>query len=208
MIAHSIIAAKNSGCFDEIIVSTNDTEIAQIAQQYGAKVPFIRPTELSDDFATTGKVIAHALDFLHIKACQDEYACCLYATAPFVQINDLKEGFEKLRETGADFVFSITNFSFPIQRALELTENGDIKMFQPEMFSVRSQDLPEAYHDAGQFYWGTTAAWLAQKPIFNSRTQAVILPRYRVQDIDTLEDWKRAEVMWQVLQDKTFATQI
>lgn len=201
MIAHSILAAQHSGCFDKIIVSTDDEEIAAIAQQYGANIPFVRPQNLSDDFATTGAVIAHAINFMQQNGWQGKFACCLYATAPFVQAADLQAGLVKLRETNADFAFSVTSFPFPIQRALKLTENGDVAMFQPEMFAIRSQDLPEAYHDAGQFYWGKTTAWLAQKPIFNSHSQAIVLPRHRVQDIDTLEDWLCAEMMWRTLQE-------
>ncbi|MDK4679998.1 pseudaminic acid cytidylyltransferase [Kingella negevensis] len=199
MIAHSIQAAQDSGCFEQIIVSTDDAEIADISQQYGATVPFTRPAELSDDFATTGAVIAHAFDFMQQHGWQGDSACCLYATAPFVQANDLQSGLLALRDNQADFAFSVTSFPFPIQRALKLAENGTVSMFQPDLFAVRSQDLPEAWHDAGQFYWGTAAAWLAQKPIFNSHSVACVVPRYRVQDIDTLEDWTRAEMMWRVL---------
>lgn len=199
MIAHSIQAAQNSGCFEQIIVSTDDAEIADIAQQYGATVPFMRPADLSDDFATTGVVVAHAVDFMQQHGWQGDSACCLYATAPFVQADDLQRGLLALRDNQAEFAFSVTSFPFPIQRALKLAENGMVSMFSPENFAVRSQDLPEAWHDAGQFYWGTAAAWLAQKPIFNSHSVAVKLPRYRVQDIDTLEDWTRAEMMWRVL---------
>ncbi|MDO4433887.1 MAG: pseudaminic acid cytidylyltransferase [Alysiella sp.] len=201
MIAHSILAAKNSGCFERIIVSTDDTEIAQISQQYGAEVPFTRPAELSDDFATTGTVMAHAVDFMLKQGnWQGKMACCLYATAPFVLASDLQIGATKLREMGADFAFSLTDYAFPIQRALKLSENGEVAMFQPEMFAVRSQDLARAWHDAGQFYWGTVAAWLTQKPIFNSQSVGVKLPRYRVQDIDTPDDWERAELLAKILQ--------
>ncbi|QMT31027.1 pseudaminic acid cytidylyltransferase [Alysiella filiformis] len=201
MIAHSILAAQQSGCFERIIVSTDDDEIAQIAQQYGAEIPFIRPAELSDDFATTGEVIAHAIELMiKNENWQGEMACCLYATAPFVQAADLQNGAIKLRETNADFAFSITDYTFPIQRALRLAENGEVAMFQPEMFAMRSQDLTRAWHDAGQFYWGTTAAWLAQKPIFNSKSVGVKLPRYRVQDIDTPDDWERAALLAKIFQ--------
>ncbi|WP_042226664.1 pseudaminic acid cytidylyltransferase [Kingella kingae] len=199
MIAHSIQAAQNSGCFEQIIVSTDDAEIADISQQYGANVPFTRPAELSDDFATTGAVVAHVVDFMQKNGWKGDGACCLYATAPFVQADDLQRGLLALRDNQAEFAFSVTSFPFPIQRALKLAGNGTVSMFSPENFAVRSQDLPEAWHDAGQFYWGTAMAWLAQKPIFNSHSVAVKLPRYRVQDIDTLEDWTRAEMMWRVL---------
>ncbi len=200
MIAHSIIVAQQSGLFSDIIVSTDDAEIAQVAREYGANVPFVRPPELSDDFATTGAVIAHAVDFMQQNGWSGDAVCCIYATAPFVQADDLQRGFQQLRDTGADFAFSVCSFAFPIQRALRMNEQGEVAMFQPELFAVRSQDLEEAWHDAGQFYWGTAQAWLAQKPIFNSHSVGVPLPRYRVQDIDTPEDWVRAELMAKVLE--------
>ncbi|SSY80151.1 pseudaminic acid cytidylyltransferase [Alysiella crassa] len=201
MIAHSILVAQHSGCFERIIVSTDDDEIAQIAQQYGAEVPFTRPAELSDDFATTGAVIAHAVDFMQKQGgWHGDIACCIYATAPFIQAVDLQIGATKLRETGADFTFSVTDYAFPIQRALKLDDAGEVAMFQPEMFAVRSQDLATAWHDAGQFYWGKTSAWLAQKPIFNSKSVGVKLPRYRVQDIDTPDDWERAALLAKIFQ--------
>ncbi|ULJ63513.1 pseudaminic acid cytidylyltransferase [Wielerella bovis] len=200
MIAHSILVAQQSGCFERIIVSTDDAEIAQIAQQYGAEVPFTRPAELSDDFATTGAVIAHAIDYMQKHGnWHGNMACCIYATAPFIQIQDLQNGAIKLREMGVDFAFSVTEYAFPIQRALKLDAAGEVAMWQPEMFAVRSQDLATAWHDAGQFYWGTSTAWLAQKPIFNSKSVGVKLPRYRVQDIDTIGDWEYAELMAKVL---------
>lgn len=199
MIAHSILTAQQSGLFSDIIVSTDDAEIAQVARKYGANVPFVRPLELSDDFATTGAVIAHAVDFMQQNGWSGDAVCCIYATAPFVQADDLQRGFQQLCDTGADFAFSVCSFAFPIQRALRMNEQGEVAMFQPELFAVRSQDLEEAWHDAGQFYWGTAQAWLAQKPIFNSHSVGVPLPRYRVQDIDTPEDWIRAELLAKVL---------
>lgn len=201
MIGHSILTAKNSGLFSQIIVSTDDKQIAQVAREYGAEIPFMRPSKLSDDFATTGQVMAHAVDFmLKNSDWQGDEVCCLYATAPFIQAADLQDGIIKLRQTQADFAFSVTSFAFPIQRALKINELGEISMLQPELFTARSQDLTEAWHDAGQFYWGKTIAWLENKPIFNSHSVAVLLPRYRVQDIDTPEDWIRAEMMWHALQ--------
>lgn len=200
MITHSIIVAQQSGLFSDIIVSTDDAEIAQVAREYGANVPFVRPPELSDDFATTGAVIAHAVDFMQQNGWSGDAVCCIYATAPFVQADDLQRGFQQLRDTGANFAFSVCSFAFPIQRALRMNAQGEVAMFQPELFAVRSQDLEEAWHDAGQFYWGTAQAWLAQKPIFNSHSVGVPLPRYRVQDIDTPEDWIRAELLAKVLE--------
>lgn len=192
MIAWSISAALDSGCFSRVIVSTDDAEIAGVARDCGAEVPFLRPATLSDDHTPTSPVIAHA-----ISACgvTDPAAavCCLYATAPFVQAADLRRGLELLESSGAEFAFSVTSYAFPIQRALRLTPAGRVEMFQPEHFATRSQDLQEAWHDAGQFYWGRAAAWTSGRPIFGPDSLPVRLPRHRVQDIDTPEDWERAE---------------
>ncbi len=200
MIAHSIQAALAAGCFDQVLVSTDDEEIAALARSYGAGTPFLRPENLSDDHATTGAVIRHALLWLQEQGSHPEHVCCLYATAPFAQAADLQHGLDLLRRHQAEYAFSVTSFPFPIQRALRLDGNHSVSMFQPENFAVRSQDLEEAWHDAGQFYWGTAAAWLAEKPIFNSHALAVVLPRHRVQDIDTPEDWQRAELLYRLLQ--------
>lgn len=199
MIAYSIEAAKASGLFDKIVVSTDDEEIAKIAKSYGAVVPFVRPRELSDDHTATIPVIAHA-----IKASVDdindvEAVCCIYATAPFVQTQYIQEAYEKMLICKASYVFSATSFPFPIQRAIRLTKDDRVEMFSPENFAVRSQDLEEAYHDAGQFYWGTPEAWLESKVIFAPHSTAILLPRHLVQDIDTPEDWTRAEFMFKAL---------
>ncbi len=201
MIAYSIEAAKASGLFDKIVVSTDDEEIAKIAKSYGAVVPFMRPSELSDDHTATIPVIAHAIrETCHKEELsQLEAICCIYATAPFVQAMYIKEAYEKLRLTKASYAFSATSFPFPIQRAIRLTKEDRVEMFSPENFAVRSQDLEEAYHDAGQFYWGTPEAWLESKVIFAPHSTAILLPRHLVQDIDTPEDWTRAEFMFKAL---------
>lgn len=202
MIAWSIEAALKSNCFDEVWVSTDDKEIADIAVEYGAKVPFMRPAHLSDDYATTADVMQHATqEFEHLTGRRPEHVCCLYATAPFVQVNDLKKGLQLLKNDSIDYAFSATTFPFPIQRAIKLNQNGNVEMFQPENFNKRSQDLEEAWHDAGQFYWGTAEAWLNKSVIFSNKSRIVELPRTRVQDIDTPEDWHRAELMAQLLLD-------
>lgn len=200
MILWSIQAALNSGCFDEVWVSTDDPEIANIAEENGAKVPFIRPEYLSDDFATTADVMQHAVGaFQQIHKQNPDFVCCLYATAPFVQAHDLMKGFERIQTREWDYVFSATNFAFPIQRAIKLGQSGQVEMFNPEFFNTRSQDLEEAWHDAGQFYWGTAEAWLNKKMIFSDLSSVIELSRYRVQDIDTLEDWERAELIAKIL---------
>ncbi len=199
MIAWPIEAARESGCFDRIMVTTDDREIAELARGLGAEAPFIRPTELSDDHATTIAVIKHALQWASGNWGSVTYACCIYATAPFVRPDFLRRGFEMLMTSGRSFAFSVTSFPFPIQRAVRLNKDGGVEMFQPEHFLTRSQDLDEAFHDAGQFYWGTAEAFLAERMMFSPESVAVVLPRHLVQDIDTLEDWKRAELMFQAI---------
>lgn len=199
MIAWSIRAAIESQCFDRIIVSTDDGEIAEVAKAQGAEVPFIRPPELSDDLTGTIPVIAHAIQWQNAQGAVTSQVCCIYATAPFVQASDLQRGLQLLQSTGADYAFSVTSYAFPIQRAIRITPEQRVQMFQPELFNTRSQDLEEAWHDAGQFYWGQAKAWLEHKPLFSQDAAPVVLPRHRVQDIDTLEDWERAEWMFKVL---------
>jgi N-acylneuraminate cytidylyltransferase len=201
MIAWSIVAAIESGCFDRIIVSTDDVEIADIARKYGAEVPFMRPAELSDDHTGTIPVIAHAIGWQQKNGLSPLAVCCIYATAPFARGEQLKCGLAILEKRNCDYVFSVTSYAFPIQRAIRITSAGRVEMFQPENFNTRSQDLQEAFHDAGQFYWGRPEAWLTGKPIFSSNSSPLILPRYLVQDIDTPEDWHRAEIMFKVIEE-------
>jgi N-acylneuraminate cytidylyltransferase len=202
MIAWSIEVALQSGCFDRVLVSTDDPEIAQVAQAYGAEVPFVRPPELSDDHTGTIPVIAHATQWQADQGTPATQVCCIYATAPFVQTQDLQRGLAILQSSGADYAFSVTSYAFPIQRAIRITPDERVEMFQPDQFNTRSQDLEEAWHDAGQFYWGQAAAWLAQKPLFTQQATGVRLPRHRVQDIDTPEDWSRAEWMFKALKQQ------
>jgi len=189
MIAHSILAAQQSGCFERIIVSTDDDEIADTARIWGAEVPFVRPPELSDDRTATAPVLLHALDWLDQEGGAPPVACCIYATAPFLQAEYLKEGLATILRTGATTTFSVTSFAFPIYRGLQLDNTGVVSMIWPEHQQTRSQDLPEAYHDAGQFYWLDTARFRANLSLYAADSRAVILPRRLVQDIDTQEDW-------------------
>jgi pseudaminic acid cytidylyltransferase len=200
IIAWSIAAAQDSGIFDYIMVSTDDAEIANIAHDYGADVPFMRPSGLSDDHTGIMPVVRHAVKWCKTRGLDPAQVCCIYATAPFIRSSDIRKGFDLLAQTEASFVFSVTSYAFPIQRAFKLLEDGSIEMFDPTQFLTRSQDLPEAYHDAGQFYWGTQAAWLSGAPMFGSGSVPVILPRYRVQDIDTLEDWQQAEALMKIIE--------
>lgn len=199
MIAYSIEAAQKSGCFDRIIVSTDDQEIADTALKYGAEVPFLRPADIADDYATTMDVMDHAIQYLAKENISPEFVCCIYATAPFILADDLRKGLGILNAPKVEYAFSATSFPFPIQRAIKLTEQGDVEMFSEQYADTRSQDLVEAYHDAGQFYWGKTSAFLARKAIFAEHSKVVLLPRKRVQDIDTVEDWELAEALFAVL---------
>lgn len=202
MLAWSIDAALNSGCFDEVTVSTDDPEIADVARAFGASVPFMRPSTLSDDHTGTIPVVRHAVQWFLDNGAVAEKVCCLYATAPFVRAEDLRRGLNVLEATNGDYAFSVTSYAFPIQRALRVTEAGRVEMFNPEHFTTRSQDLEEAFHDAGQFYWGTSQAWLEARMIFTPASAPVMLPRHRVQDIDTMEDWERAEWLFKAMRQE------
>lgn len=196
MIAWSIEAALQSGCFDHVVVSTDDAEIAEVARQCGAQVPFMRPIALSDDHTGTIPVIRHAIEWFSERGQVPDYVCCIYATAPFISAADIWHGLDILAGAGSDYAFTVTKYPFPIQRAIRITDQGRVAMFDAEHFNTRSQDLEEAYHDAGQFYWGRATAWLTGKAIFSPDAAAIQLPRYRVQDIDTDEDWKMAEYLF------------
>lgn len=198
MIGYSIEAARDSNLFSDIIVSTDSEEIAKVAKRFGAKVPFMRPDELSDDFTGTGAVVRHALEFLTSSGKKYDFCCTIYATAPFLQANALKQSFEKLKNSTAKYCFSATSFSYPFWRSFSIDENERCKMFFPEHFKSRSQDLEEAYHDAGQFYWDKLNMH-STKLIFESDSIPFILPRYMAQDIDTQEDWDMAELMLKAL---------
>ena len=198
MISYSIRAAQDSKLFDRIIVSTDSQEIADIAKRYGAEVPFMRPASLSNDFAGTNEVIYHALQFFRDKGKAPKFACCLYATAPFTQPEYLRKGFEVLDSSLSNNAFSVTTFPFPLFRAQRINKDGLLEMQWPEHRLTRSQDLPEFYHDAGQFYWTKVDRFL-ESPDLYLNAHPVILPRYLVQDIDTEEDWMRAELMYKAL---------
>ncbi|NSL55169.1 pseudaminic acid cytidylyltransferase [Uliginosibacterium aquaticum] len=200
IIGWSVVAARRAGCFDQIIVSTDDEEIAATARNLGASTPFMRPPELSDDHTGTTAVIAHAIRHFDAAGTPPTLVCCLYATAPFASADDLCAGLERLQDSDADYAFPVTRYPFPIQRAVRLDEAQHVRMFQPEHFATRSQDLEEAWHDAGQFYWGRREAWLAGTPIFSPRSLGLPVPRHRVQDIDTPEDWLRAEWLFKAMQ--------
>ncbi|MBT5559685.1 MAG: pseudaminic acid cytidylyltransferase [Proteobacteria bacterium] len=196
IIAYSIEVAIQSGLFDKVIVSTDDSDIADIAKKYGASVPFLRPKEISGDHAITMDVVQHAVQWCESQDWGVTHVCCLYATAPFIEIADLEKGWETLEQEGVEYVFAATSYSFPIQRAIKLAESGRVSMFSPEYELTRSQDLEDSYHDAGQFYWGKASAFNKKLPFFSSHSKCVLLPRERVQDIDTLDDWEFAETLF------------
>jgi N-acylneuraminate cytidylyltransferase len=199
MISWSIKAALQAGCFDLIIVSTDDEEIAEVALADGAKVPFLRPLELSGDYAGTREVVVHAIDWAEAEGLQPAAVCCLYATAPFVQSADLVQGEEALNGAAANcLVFAATSFPYPIQRAIRIDSQGYSTMFFPDECTSRSQDMEPAFHDAGQFYWGRPSAWRDKLDLFENG-RPIVLPRWRVQDIDNEEDWRRAELMHQLI---------
>ena len=202
MIGWSIDAAISSGLFEHVIVSTDDTEIAELAISCGAEVPFVRPKELSNDQAETTPVVAHATQWAIEQGFDISAVCCIYATAPFIQVADIKRGWEELNSGGWDYTFTVTDFAAPIFRAFEQTTEGGLEMFFPEYFNSRSQDLPLALHDAGQFYWGRPEAWLEKKRIFDRNSKPIKIPRWRVQDIDTPDDWKQAELLASVILER------
>lgn len=199
MIAWSIEIAKASGLFDRIIVSTDDTEIAEVAKQWGAEVPFMRPAELANDFVGDTEVVAHATQWMLDQGWMVSAVCCIYAAAPFIQVEDLKRGLEALDSGEWAYAFAVTEYSSPIFRSFSKLPNGGLEMFFPEHYLTRSQDLPTALHDAGQFYWGRPSAWTEGKNAFGFQSIPVILPRWRVQDIDSPDDWHRAEILAQVI---------
>lgn len=198
-IAHVIQTAQNSGLFDTIIVSTDDSEIAEISRYWGAKVPFLRPAELANDFVGTTEVIAHGTQWLIGEGWELKAVCCIYATALLLQADDLKRGWDSLNSGNWLYTFSATDFSSPIFRSFRQNSEGGVEMFFPEHFPKRSQDLPVALHDAGQFYWGHPQAWMQHKRIYDHWSTPVMIPRWRVQDIDTEEDWQQAELIWETI---------
>jgi len=200
IIAYSIEAALRSGLFDRVIVSTDDEEIAAVAVEHGAEAPFRRPATLADDHTGTNAVARHAIGWFGQQGQPVTEVCCLYATAPFVTPQDLRDA-RSLLGPDLDFVFAATRFRFPVQRALVRNAHGQVEPMFPQWIGARSQDLPEAVHDAGQFYWGWPAAFLRHDVPFLARAATYELPSHRVQDIDTLEDWTRAELLYRLASD-------
>lgn len=203
LLERTIRMLDSVGLFDRIVVSTDDDEIASIAIAAGAEAPFRRPAALADDKAGARPVIIHAIEMLELKSGAELGPICIvYPTAVFVGPDDIGEALAVLERSEADFVFSATSYDAPVQRALRRRADGTCEPFWPENTLLRSQDLEPAYHDAGQFYWGRRNAWLAGGPVFESQALMHVLPRWRVQDIDTPDDWTRAELIHRLIGDE------
>lgn len=202
IIAWSIEAARASGLFDRIVVSTDDDEIATVAERHGAIAPFRRPAELADDRTGTTAVIAHAVDWLLNQGHEFENVCSIYPTAPLLRSSDLRDSLDMLLAGDWCFVFSACEFPAPIWRSFDLDDAGGARMHFPGHYHARSQDLPSAYHDAGQFYWGGKQAWLERLAILAGHSRPLLLPRWRVIDIDTEDDWQQAELMFHTAESR------
>lgn len=203
MIIYAINAAKSSKLFEHIIVSTDDDEIAKIAISAGAEVPFIRPSELADDHTETNQVIVHAINSCKNLGWIFDNVCCIYPSVPFIEINDLKKTLECMNNSEINYCFPVAKYSSPIQRALKFLDNKKTVSFYPEFELTRTQDLEASYFDAGQFYWGTTEAWL-KNPRIHNNAAGYILPTWRAIDIDNPDDWERAEFIYHSIHHDLF----
>ncbi len=195
MIAYAIEAALQSALFDHVVVSTDDAEIGDTARNFGARTPFTRPANLADDFTPTVPVVAHAIEACKTLGWDVRIACCIYPGVPFITVDDLQAGLLLLETGAAPYAFPVTGFPSPIQRALRRESDGRVAPFDAAYVSVRTQDLEPAYHDAGQFYWGRADAWLSGLGI-HANGATIVLPEWRVVDIDTPADWQRAEALF------------
>ncbi len=199
IIAYSIEAAKASGCFDTIVVSTDDAEIAEVARSYGADVPFMRSDRTSDDYSGLAEVAAEVIDQCQSQGDSYESFCCILATAPFVTGARIKQGAALLESTGMDAVLPVVCFSYPPQRGLRIDQDKRASMVSPEHYQSRSQDLEPIYHDSGLFYWMRTSALKNEMRFFAQRTAALVLSEIEAQDIDSAEDWQLAELKYRIL---------
>lgn len=199
IISWTIQKTIQSQLFDKIIVSTDQEEIAQIARKEGAETPFLRPKTLSDDFTGTTEVIAHSISWMQEQHWEINFVCCIYPTSVFVEIEDLAKGYEAIQQPKWQYAISVTEFEYPIYRAFHKHPDGGVEMIFPQHATTRSQDLPQAYHDAAQFYWGKPNAWTQNLKFFESHSSPILIPQWRVLDIDTPEDWKRAEMLFEMI---------
>lgn len=195
MIAWAIAVAKDSQLFEKVIVSTDDREIAAIAREYGAETPFVRPFELANDTAGTVPVIAHAIKEMNDRQCYPDSVCCIYPCTPMLRTPDLADALSAMTSTGADFVYPVVEYPHPTFRAMRRTTDGQMQFVFPECETMRTQDLEKTYHDAGQFYWGKSGAWVALKRM-HSDGIGMIVPSWRFVDVDTEDDWRRAELLF------------
>lgn len=194
IIIYPIETALKSGLFDQVVVTTDDNEIAEIAQEHGGKVPFKRPAKLADDHATTIQVVQHAIETLGITDLTT--VCCIYPTAVFITPATLKQAFDYLSLNQADFVMPVTTYSCPIERALKINKNGHLTMRNLAHLNLRTQDCEKLFHDVGQFYFGTSQAWQHPDLFYTQRVKPILVPKYRALDIDTIEDWELAELIF------------
>lgn len=201
MIAYAIGAARACGLFDHVVVTTDDDEISEIARAHGAETPFTRPPELADDHTPTVPVIAHAIDACARIGWAADEVCCIYPGVPLIDPEDIARAHRLLQAGGAAYAFAVASFPTAIQRALRRGAHGRVSPFNPEFVSVRTQDLEPAYYDAGQFYWARAEAWLQGLNI-HANGAGIVLPEWRVVDIDTPADWERAEAMFAALSGK------
>ncbi len=197
MLVRTIGLLSSAGVFDRIVVSTDDDEIASIASSAGAEVPFRRPVDLADDVTPTVAVIQHAITAMAAEGSLANLVCCVYPAAVLASAHDIAAALQMIETSGADYAFPVAEYPYPIQRALRRTADGRCQMMWPANQLARSQDLEPVYHDVGQFYWGRVDAWLDGRPIFSEFSRLLIIPHYRVQDIDTPEDWERAELIYE-----------
>ena len=195
MIGRAIKLAQQTKLFDSIIVSTDCEETAAVARSYGASIPFMRPASLSDDFVGTAPVISHAISLLETNNQTFDYVCCLYPCCPLLLPEDLIQGHDEIIKTDASFLYPIVEYAHPIQRSFRIDGSRLISSVFPEHEQSRTQDLEKTYHDAGQFYWGSAQSWVKNNRIF-SNSIGILMPAWRVADIDTEEDWKRAEALF------------
>tara|TARA_B110000483_G_scaffold218511_1_gene271912 strand:+ start:769 stop:1470 length:702 start_codon:yes stop_codon:yes gene_type:complete len=202
IIYYSIKAAIDSKIFDKIIVSTDSSKVEKIAKNFGAEIPFKRPSSLSGDYTTTGEVIYHSIKYLERNYIKPKNICCIYPTAPLVKSHDLISSFKLFKLRKKDFVFAATKFDYPVQRGFYIDNKNTISMVNKKNYNKRSQDLKDVYHDAGQFYWGSYNGWIEKKRMFDKYSSVYLMPKLRVQDIDTLEDWKIAEKLYKLNNDK------
>ncbi len=198
MLVRTIQTVSASGLFEHVVVSTDDTEITRLANENGAETPFLRPQNLADDRTPTVPVISHAVSMMHENGLEAEFVCCIYPCNPFLQAQDLLAAFKLLQEQKADFVYPVTEYAHPVQRAMRRLADGRMEFLNSEHELTRTQDFEPLYHDAGQFYWGTASAWLAQKRMHTDGI-GMTIPSWRVVDIDSEDDWRRAELLFETI---------